>query len=684
MSMGKDKTKRPGPTDPAGSIGGLRFSTFYGEKLEKSVVLSQDCIFIGRLLTAHLPVDDPKVSRMHAVVEIRDGKQVILTDLESSNGTRVNGQEEHVATLADGDAIEVGDSRIKVEFLTPEEVGALPSVVYQAPTSRGLKQQVGVDTVLLDAQEAAEQVELSTDEIDGVLGHLEPTMARRLKEGVVAGAKKTPATQEKRAEVSTRSPRLLRGMGTALELKVQWGEEILDIQHLDAPETVTVGKNRKNTYIIPPMEAYPATLPIISPLSEKRGGGFLLAFTGNMEGWVYTGERLQSLDELKKSPRLRRTKLEQSEVHLYPLSPSDKGMISIENLAFCFQTVRAFPRYHSPASKINKRPFWAGLTLYAAMIALFSFFPVTETEPTVAEQVEQTAAAVEVIYSRDRAKGFLEQLVSQELLQTGSPTGEVRGRAVTGITEKGSRRERRAGGETGKRGRPARRAQSAEATAGRKLAQALEAIKSDDITRVLGSSGFLGKGGGVGTPVGKGGSKQNFAPRVFASLGGTLKDSGGRGKGGGGVGFGGGESVDVGGLGTKGRGGGAGGYGTVRLGRKLEVAIDYSEEEDINVRGALDKALIERVIRRNLGQIQFCYDTKLQLTKRGKVSGRVMTSWRIAPSGRVVRTNIITSTMKDALFERCLQDRIRTWIFPEPKGGGSVRVEYPFIFRPSG
>ena len=200
----------------------------------------------------------------------------------------------------------------------------------------------------------------------------------------------------------------------------------------------------------------------------------------------------------------------------------------------------------------------------------------------------------------------------------------------------------------------------------------------------LGKSGFTGKGGGIGTV--KGDEKTAFlAPRLFRGVGSGLKGGGAGGDGGGGVGFGGGESVDVGGLSTRGRGGGSGGYGTVRLGKKMEVAIDYSDEDDIMIRGALDKALIERVIRRNMGQIRLCYDTKLQFSKgKGKLAGRVMIAWRIASSGRVVRTKILSSSIRDALFEQCLQDRIKTWIFPEPKGGGAVRVEYPFVFRPAG
>jgi hypothetical protein len=39
--------------------------------------------------------------------------------------------------------------------------------------------------------------------------------------------------------------------------------------------------------------------------------------------------------------------------------------------------------------------------------------------------------------------------------------------------------------------------------------------------------------------------------------------------------------------------------------------------------------------------------------------------------------------MGDRDVEGCLTDRIRRWIFPEPKGGGIVIVKYPFVFKAS-
>ena len=62
---------------------------------------------IGRGAEADLRLADTGVSRAHAEVR-RDGAEVRITDLGSTNGTLVNGHRITTTVLADGDRIEVG------------------------------------------------------------------------------------------------------------------------------------------------------------------------------------------------------------------------------------------------------------------------------------------------------------------------------------------------------------------------------------------------------------------------------------------------------------------------------------------------------------------------------------------------------------------------------------------------
>ncbi len=68
-------------------------------------------ILVGRAQTADLKIDDPRVSRLHARIEMRDDG-VYVEDLGSRNGTVVNGVASEGQRLAAGDDIRIGAASI--------------------------------------------------------------------------------------------------------------------------------------------------------------------------------------------------------------------------------------------------------------------------------------------------------------------------------------------------------------------------------------------------------------------------------------------------------------------------------------------------------------------------------------------------------------------------------------------
>jgi predicted component of type VI protein secretion system len=78
-------------------------------------------VTIGREEGNLLRLNDERISRFHAKVQQEDG-DVILTDLESTNGTRVNGSPIQIRRLRAGDQISVGRSMLL--FGTMEEIAA--------------------------------------------------------------------------------------------------------------------------------------------------------------------------------------------------------------------------------------------------------------------------------------------------------------------------------------------------------------------------------------------------------------------------------------------------------------------------------------------------------------------------------------------------------------------------------
>ena len=79
----------------------------------------QTCI-IGRSRDAHIRLSDNRqFSRFHCRLEINP-PSVVIVDLGSTNGTKVNGKRVETATLKDGDIVTVGDTAFTVLVAMPE------------------------------------------------------------------------------------------------------------------------------------------------------------------------------------------------------------------------------------------------------------------------------------------------------------------------------------------------------------------------------------------------------------------------------------------------------------------------------------------------------------------------------------------------------------------------------------
>ena len=97
------------------------------------------------------------------------------------------------------------------------------------------------------------------------------------------------------------------------------------------------------------------------------------------------------------------------------------------------------------------------------------------------------------------------------------------------------------------------------------------------------------------------------------------------------------------------------------------------------VRGALDKEIIRRIIRRHINEVKYCYKKALQ--SKPNLRGRVIIQFTISPTGQVVMSVVQKSTLRNRKVETCIAMAVRRWLFPKPKGGGIVIVSYPFVLR---
>jgi hypothetical protein len=79
---------------------------------ERMVALSSETLTIGRLADCDVVLKDKGASRKHAQLKLRDGTWTV-TDLGSTNGTRLNGQTIQSRELSDGDKITIGTTVIE-------------------------------------------------------------------------------------------------------------------------------------------------------------------------------------------------------------------------------------------------------------------------------------------------------------------------------------------------------------------------------------------------------------------------------------------------------------------------------------------------------------------------------------------------------------------------------------------
>ena len=82
--------------------------------------LTTSIVSVGRGSNATVRLNDKTVSRKHFILEVNPA-HVMLIDLQSSNGTYVNGDRVSKKRLANGDKVRVGNTALKFEFSDTDE-----------------------------------------------------------------------------------------------------------------------------------------------------------------------------------------------------------------------------------------------------------------------------------------------------------------------------------------------------------------------------------------------------------------------------------------------------------------------------------------------------------------------------------------------------------------------------------
>jgi pSer/pThr/pTyr-binding forkhead associated (FHA) protein len=88
----------------------------------RTFYLDEPVVSIGRLMSNDICLEDPFASRHHCLIR-KEGGQYVIEDLNSTNGTYVNGDRVNACSLKEGFLIRIGTARF--EFRLPSTERAM-------------------------------------------------------------------------------------------------------------------------------------------------------------------------------------------------------------------------------------------------------------------------------------------------------------------------------------------------------------------------------------------------------------------------------------------------------------------------------------------------------------------------------------------------------------------------------
>ncbi|MBW2731975.1 MAG: AgmX/PglI C-terminal domain-containing protein [Deltaproteobacteria bacterium] len=694
---------------------------------------------IGKLESSHLRIEDEDVSRMHAVVEVLEAGEVHIIDLGSAHGTMVNGEKiDSKAALKDGTQLTLGKTRVEVGIAGVAPVGqpVIPAPVPGAAPAPPFAAPAALAPVV-----AAPVVAAPAPPIPGL--HVAPPsvgvpLPAGLPVGLPPGMMPQQAAPQAQAYVPMADPSLdMQDGSRAIEVTALFGDSVVGVRHLSKPNG---GKVSPITYAIIAMGvaamlvgiflgffmaqggfggfldaigigvivygilrffdekrsphytvgesiesdlhiSHPAVTAGAFPLVESDGQQYALVYTTGMSGDVTVGAERTLITDLATSGRAQ--KAGQQDAYAYTIPQDARVKLNFGEHAFLINSVAPARRVVAPfLSAVN----WSaqvsnGISFAAHALLLFLVFAIPPDAKALSLDLFNTDNKfVKYLVKPPEQK---EEEVPEWLKKKGPDKAGGKGQKHKGeegkMGKKTSKKKTGLYGLKGPKNNPdphlaKRLAENAAKDAG--VLGLLKSSQGSHLASIFGRDSALGSdaedalGGLIGDSVGE-----------SYGLGGLGVS--GSGRGGGGTGEG---TIGLGTLGTIGKGGGGGsgagyGRGAGRLGGRRARAPKVIAGR-AQVRGALDKEIIRRIIRRHINEVKYCYQK--ELASNEKLGGRVIIQFTISPTGQVVVSKVQQSTLKNQKVETCIARAVRRWLFPKPKGGGIVIVSYPFVLRTAG
>ncbi len=648
----------------------MTFQIYSGDELVRTETLEQDIIKLGKLDSMHLVIDDPNVSRMHAVIEATGPGDIHIIDLGSTSGTVVNGQTVNKSQLQSGDEIKLGDTRIVVTFdgaVAAAEAPAAAAAVAAPPAAISAPPAAVANPFAAPvANPFAAPAAAPAAAVAGH-GHGADEDPEAYAYGIVAsGPPVSPADVETADQ--------------ACEVVIMWGDrQVLHVEHMSPFRPFYVGEEANTDFLIGSETLGASRLPVV----VAAGAGAAAVIPAGATGSVTVGDQVMTLADLDAGGKLQPCH-EAPGAKQYPIPPN--ATVKVEHAGFTFVSKQTNAgKKVGGGFTIDWQPLsyvLGSMAVFGVLLILMYFTPGSPP-----------GLNLDLLNTDSRLVKYL--MEPPETIEEETPEWMDESNQQDSEGGKGKRHK----GEEGAMGK-----KEAKKTNNRYAIEGPESNEDPHMAReeareMARNAGVLGTlramSGAFNSPTSPFGRDTALGNDPMSALGALMGDQPGEnfgfgglglrgtGRGGGGTGEG---TIGLGNLGTIGHGGGGGdgnGYGRGAGGFRGRAArVPMVRAGRANVRGSLSREVIRRVVRRHNNEVKFCYEQ--ELNSRPDLEGRVTVRFIISPTGAVQTAMVQGSTLGNRRVEQCIASAVQRWTFPAPDGGGIVIVNYPFMLQSSG
>lgn len=426
---------------------------------------------------------------------------------------------------------------------------------------------------------------------------------------------------------------------TMIRVAVLWNDSIFSESLIRAAQGVTIGTHKKAMIKVPSESALSTDL---YQLFSKGGGemGAQLTLTPQMSGWVEVGGARQEISG-SADPRF--------------LQVGDRGLINInDQLAVFFYVVNRDQDKFGIPLLADERPQF----LFAIAFALIAHFSLLIAAFMYRDY------SLEMELSMEGVARFIDQ------------AAEIEDKEPEELMDEDEDLSKQAGGEEGKFGEEDK---IEESKVPKTEGEMVDKLKNVGVLKAVSS---LSATGALSSIMG---NRSEFSDQLnAAAMGGAdgelvmghgaggmgLRGTGG---GGGGEGFG-----RVHGMGSIDTGGGRGTKSRLRGKGKARKSFKVSRGKP-SVGNYCKQADILRVVSSRQRAVQYCYEK--ELARNPELKGKVIVNWRIGLNGKVMKSWVSSSTLKNGTVESCMTRSIQRWTFTKPDGG-ICEIKFPFVFSP--